>query len=169
MTEIPMRQRCIANNRRGVRCEMWTESGEGEKFCRYHVGGVVTAAVHERYRQATRKYWAHFHLAKRPPAGRILAEIVRLRATWAYFNDHGNIKMAGQPLMNQPRCGAKTRAGHPCRRSCFPGKRRCINHGGAPGSGMRTPEGIRRSAEGVRRYFAARRAAKAASAAAVSL
>jgi hypothetical protein len=34
-----------------------------------------------------------------------------------------------------PRCGAKTRAGHPCVAPAVRGKQRCRMHGGAPGSG----------------------------------
>ena len=33
------------------------------------------------------------------------------------------------------RCGAKTRAGHPCRQAAVRGRRRCRMHGGAKGSG----------------------------------
>ena len=34
-----------------------------------------------------------------------------------------------------PRCGAKTRAGHPCRQAAVKGRARCRMHGGAKGSG----------------------------------
>jgi hypothetical protein len=34
-----------------------------------------------------------------------------------------------------PRCGARTRAGTPCRSPAVRGKRRCRMHGGAKGSG----------------------------------
>ncbi|MDH3242612.1 MAG: hypothetical protein OEO83_18305 [Alphaproteobacteria bacterium] len=40
-----------------------------------------------------------------------------------------------------PRCGARTRAGHPCRAPAVKGKRRCRRHGGAAGSGA--PRGNR--------------------------
>jgi glucans biosynthesis protein len=33
------------------------------------------------------------------------------------------------------RCGAKTRAGHPCRQAAVRGQARCRMHGGAKGSG----------------------------------
>jgi glucans biosynthesis protein len=33
------------------------------------------------------------------------------------------------------RCGAKTRAGHPCRQAAVRGRPRCRMHGGAKGSG----------------------------------
>ena len=33
------------------------------------------------------------------------------------------------------RCGAKTRAGHPCRQAAVGGRTRCRMHGGAKGSG----------------------------------
>ena len=33
------------------------------------------------------------------------------------------------------RCGAKTRAGHPCRQAAVKGRARCRMHGGAKGSG----------------------------------
>jgi hypothetical protein len=39
------------------------------------------------------------------------------------------------PMLASPRCGAKTRAGTPCRSPAVGGKRRCRMHGGAPGSG----------------------------------
>ena len=35
----------------------------------------------------------------------------------------------------KPRCGARTRSGHPCRSLPVRGKRRCRMHGGAAGSG----------------------------------
>jgi hypothetical protein len=38
-------------------------------------------------------------------------------------------------LMAAPRCGARTRAGHPCRSPRVHGKPRCRMHGGAAGSG----------------------------------
>lgn len=44
-------------------------------------------------------------------------------------------------MMTSRRCGAKTRAGEPCRAPAMRGKRRCRMHGGAPGSGA--PRGNR--------------------------
>lgn len=38
-------------------------------------------------------------------------------------------------LAKAPRCGAKTRAGVPCRQAAVLGRRRCRMHGGAKGSG----------------------------------
>jgi glucans biosynthesis protein len=38
-------------------------------------------------------------------------------------------------LKAAPRCGARTRSGHPCRAPAVNGKRRCRMHGGAKGSG----------------------------------
>ncbi len=38
-------------------------------------------------------------------------------------------------------CGARTRAGRPCRAPALRGKRRCRMHGGAPGAGA--PQGNR--------------------------
>ena len=38
-------------------------------------------------------------------------------------------------LAKAPRCGAKTRAGHPCRQAAVRGRSRCRMHGGAKGSG----------------------------------
>jgi hypothetical protein len=43
-----------------------------------------------------------------------------------------------------PRCGARTRSGHPCRSPAVHGKRRCRMHGGAKGSGA--PFGSRNGA-----------------------
>ncbi|MEX0696305.1 MAG: HGGxSTG domain-containing protein [Dongiaceae bacterium] len=40
-----------------------------------------------------------------------------------------------------PRCGARTRAGAPCRAPAVKGKRRCRMHGGANGAGA--PKGNR--------------------------
>ena len=39
------------------------------------------------------------------------------------------------PMLSSARCGAKTRAGTPCRSPSVHGKRRCRMHGGAAGSG----------------------------------
>ena len=38
-------------------------------------------------------------------------------------------------LAKARRCGAKTRAGHPCRQAAVTGRARCRMHGGAKGSG----------------------------------
>jgi hypothetical protein len=38
-------------------------------------------------------------------------------------------------LAKAPRCGAKTRAGQPCRQAAVRGRSRCRMHGGAKGSG----------------------------------
>jgi len=38
-------------------------------------------------------------------------------------------------LAKAPRCGAKTRAGRPCRQAAVRGRSRCRMHGGAKGSG----------------------------------
>jgi glucans biosynthesis protein len=40
-----------------------------------------------------------------------------------------------RPMRESPRCGAKTRAGTPCRSPAVRGKTRCRMHGGAKGSG----------------------------------
>ena len=39
------------------------------------------------------------------------------------------------PMMESPRCGARTRSGTPCRSPAVKGKSRCRMHGGAKGSG----------------------------------
>lgn len=39
-----------------------------------------------------------------------------------------------------PRCGAKTRSGHPCKGAAVSGKKRCRMHGGASGSGAPSGE-----------------------------
>lgn len=38
-------------------------------------------------------------------------------------------------MLASPRCGARTRNGHPCRAPAAHGRRRCRMHGGAVGSG----------------------------------
>ncbi len=49
----------------------------------------------------------------------------------------GNGAPGGVPraLAAARRCGARSRAGSPCRAPAVSGKRRCWRHGGAPGSG----------------------------------
>jgi glucans biosynthesis protein len=39
------------------------------------------------------------------------------------------------PMVNSPRCGARTRSGTACRSPAVQGKKRCRMHGGAHGSG----------------------------------
>ena len=39
------------------------------------------------------------------------------------------------PMLQSPRCGAKTRNGGSCRAPAVKGKKRCRMHGGAKGSG----------------------------------
>ncbi len=39
------------------------------------------------------------------------------------------------PMLESPRCGAKTRSGRPCSSPAVRGKKRCRMHGGAKGSG----------------------------------
>lgn len=48
---------------------------------------------------------------------------------------HGPFSKAVKAMNAAPRCGAKTRAGTPCRCPCVRGRPRCYRHGGAPGSG----------------------------------
>jgi glucans biosynthesis protein len=45
------------------------------------------------------------------------------------------------PMLQSPRCGARTRANGTCRAPAVRGKRRCRMHGGAAGSGA--PRGNR--------------------------
>jgi hypothetical protein len=45
------------------------------------------------------------------------------------------------PMLQSPRCGAKTRNGGSCRAPAVTGKQRCRMHGGAKGSGA--PRGNR--------------------------
>ena len=47
----------------------------------------------------------------------------------------GNHERNTAPMLASPRCGARTRDGHPCRSPAVRGKLRCRMHGGAPGSG----------------------------------
>ena len=63
--------------------------------------------------------------------------------------------------MKKSRCGARTRAGHPCKRKGLGKGGRCPNHGGMS-TGPRTIEGRQRIAEAQRRRWKANRA-KAAS------
>ncbi|MGJ0510039.1 MAG: HGGxSTG domain-containing protein [Methylocystis sp.] len=43
----------------------------------------------------------------------------------------GNHPHNTEPMLASPRCGAKTRSGHPCRAPVVAGKTRCRMHGGA--------------------------------------
>lgn len=72
----------------------------------------------------------------------------------------------------RPRCGARTRAGHPCKAPALwiagaagPRNGRCRMHGGLS-TGPRTPEGRQRCADAARRAMATRLAAEATAAAA---
>ena len=47
----------------------------------------------------------------------------------------GTHKRNTAPMLASPRCGAKTRAGTPCRSPAVKGRARCRMHGGARGSG----------------------------------
>ena len=44
-------------------------------------------------------------------------------------------KRSTLPMLDSPRCGARTRSGSPCRSPAVAGKNRCRMHGGAKGSG----------------------------------
>ena len=56
-------------------------------------------------------------------------------------------------------CGAKTRAGHPCKMKSEPGRRRCKFHGGKS-TGPRTAEGRARIAEAQRKRWMRSRVTK---------
>ena len=47
----------------------------------------------------------------------------------------GTHKRNTAPMLGSPRCGARTRAGTPCRSPAIREKKRCRMHGGAKGSG----------------------------------
>ncbi len=47
----------------------------------------------------------------------------------------GNHQRNTGPMLESPRCGAKTRSGRPCNSPAVRGKKRCRMHGGAKGSG----------------------------------
>ena len=47
----------------------------------------------------------------------------------------GNHKRNVNPMLSSPRCGARTRSGHPCKSPAVRGKKRCRMPGGANGSG----------------------------------
>lgn len=63
----------------------------------------------------------------------------------------------------KPQCGARTRAGHPCRRKGTGRGGRCASHGGRS-TGPRTPEGKARIAEAQHNRWAIWRASKNAEA-----
>lgn len=56
-----------------------------------------------------------------------------------------------RPSQERVVCGAKTRAGHPCRGKSEPGKRRCKWHGGRS-TGPRTTEGRARARANLRQF-----------------
>lgn len=61
------------------------------------------------------------------------------------------------PRFDRPDCGARSRAGQPCKNKVIPGKHRCKHHGGKS-TGPRTPEGKARIAEAQRKRWAKWRA-----------
>jgi hypothetical protein len=63
-----------------------------------------------------------------------------------------------ESFRNTPRCGAKTRAGTPCRSPSVAGLKRCRMHGGAKGSGG--PKGTRNGNYKHGRYTAEATAAR---------
>jgi len=67
---------------------------------------------------------------------------------------------SNDPVKERPRCGAKTRAGTPCRRWPVRGRRRCRLHGGAS-TGPRTVEGRARQAASVTTHGYRTKAAEA--------
>jgi hypothetical protein len=74
------------------------------------------------------------------------------RPTWRETDPH-------RRKADWPKCGAKTRAGHPCRVRAEPRNARCRFHGGLS-TGPRTEAGRARIAEAQRRRWAAFRAAR---------
>lgn len=73
---------------------------------------------------------------------------------YARANDSGGIpawlmRPASAPARVQ--CGARTKAGHPCRGKSIPGKRRCKWHGGCS-TGPKTAEGKARALANLRQY-----------------
>lgn len=62
--------------------------------------------------------------------------------------------------LRQIQCGAKTRAGTPCRRTDINSNGRCKYHGGMS-TGAKTSEGKERQLEGYRRWLDEKRQAKA--------
>jgi hypothetical protein len=82
-------------------------------------------------------------------------------------NPRPKAKEPQPPRGERPKCGAKTRAGRPCRAAAVwdraaraPRNGRCKNHGGAS-TGPKTPEGKARIAEAQRARWEAWRAARA--------
>jgi hypothetical protein len=79
---------------------------------------------------------------------------------WAKIVEERQRRTEERARLRESQCGAKTRAGHPCRRKGLGRGGRCPNHGGAS-TGPRTIEGRRRIAEAQRKRWAARRASDA--------
>lgn len=76
---------------------------------------------------------------------------------YARANDSGGIPawlMRPATPSARVQCGARTKAGHPCRGKSEPGKRRCKWHGGRS-TGPRTPEGKARALANLRQFRAA--------------
>jgi hypothetical protein len=69
-----------------------------------------------------------------------------------YYNADGKfkLKIGKQPKRLQPRCGARTRSGAPCKMRVVAGKTRCRLHGGMS-TGPKTAEGRARIVESNRR------------------
>jgi len=69
------------------------------------------------------------------------------------------LSVSDPPKSRRPPCGARTRAGTPCRARCVPGSERCRLHGGLS-TGPKTQAGRERISEANRRRWEAYRAQK---------
>jgi hypothetical protein len=92
-----------------------------------------------------------------PPMGfagamELIANAQREGRSAEYYNSDGKFKLwiGRRPKRLQPRCGAKTRAGTPCKMRAVEGKKRCRLHGGLS-TGPKTAAGRARIAESNRR------------------
>lgn len=108
---------------------------------RHGVLGSCHGAEHARDRDVEKaKRWARSQIA-------------------AIDRKHEAEEAARQRELRRQPCGAKTRAGHPCKRKGIGRGNRCANHGGLS-AGPKTAEGRERIAEALRRRWAECRAQK---------
>ena len=108
--------------------------------------GALSQVLH-RSREAV----SYFSTSR--PRDAITADLLRAErarvATYTAKVDAARVELRST-VDNGTTCGARCRDGHACRAPRVPGRRRCRMHGGLS-TGPRTPEGMARALEALRR------------------
>lgn len=114
------------------------------------------AATNSAVLDAIVNEWAALTGINKRPKSKPLSSGARPELVDAYAraNDSGGIPawlMRPTSAPARVQCGARTKAGHPCRGKSIPGKRRCKWHGGCS-TGPKTAEGKARALANLRQY-----------------